>query len=524
MKIASRLARSEPRPIPERAAAPRDVGRTWAVLGVTAAPLALTVLCLRPTVVAQPSALFALALPALCAGGAFTQRRRALLLGATARGYRWVVRLVLFGLLAALLALSWLPHAAAVGGALAFYRDNSGVAPPDGVAFLLAGPANLALAALAWWVGRRLYRRMAALDVQPWEGNDEALRTGRQRLVGLLWHDVVAGALLLAVDLEVLWQGAADAQGRAAVAAVTVAALAAYVGGSFTVMARLTGLARRTAGTLEGVTFSGAQPSPWTRPVARGLAAAAVVLALLAASPVVGLLHAGAFWLGRVVIVAASNLFVAALASLALAALRHILAIQWAPHQTALSPPSSVPDSATTSGPSTVVGLLVVFLLSWLIWWVAVRLLDRLPSLARAVAPRRRARPWRALWTLLRGWFRRGQEAAAASVTSYRLRRGARTVAHEGSLEGLPPRALVLAAYRRALRRAAALGWRRPAAQTPTEFAAQLPPHSPAAEALVELTDAFAEARYSIHPITPERAGHALTLWKRLRRALRRTP
>jgi hypothetical protein len=126
------------------------------------------------------------------------------------------------------------------------------------------------------------------------------------------------------------------------------------------------------------------------------------------------------------------------------------------------------------------------------------------------------------LLTWLRGWWRRGQLAVSLGLAEYRTQRALRRLERaEGRLESLPPRALVLAAYRRVLRRAGALGWRRSVAQTPGEFADRLSRRGPAGDALLELTDAFQEARYSRHEITSTRAGRVLALWRLLRRRLR---
>jgi hypothetical protein len=187
----------------------------------------------------------------------------------------------------------------------------------------------------------------------------------------------------------------------------------------------------------------------------------------------------------------------------------------------------------------------VILVLSWVIWWILVKLLDRLPAVA-AVARERRVRAFlRRVLAWLRGWWQRGQDAASLGLAEYRAWRAVRRRERAADrLEGLAPRAVILAAYRRVLREASTLGWRRPPAQTPGEFAARLArgislapssaeeaPHrgdrariagDPAGDVLRELTEAFQEARYSRHAISPARAGRVLLLWRTLRRRLRR--
>jgi hypothetical protein len=58
--------------------------------------------------------------------------------------------------------------------------------------------------------------------------------------------------------------------------------------------------------------------------------------------------------------------------------------------------------------------------------------------------------------------------------------------------------------------------------QTPAEFAATLDRALPDAEPDIDaLTAAFVEARYSRHPVEPERANLVKATWERLRKAFR---
>jgi hypothetical protein len=84
------------------------------------------------------------------------------------------------------------------------------------------------------------------------------------------------------------------------------------------------------------------------------------------------------------------------------------------------------------------------------------------------------------------------------------------------------PRERLLYYYLTALRRAGKEGYPRRAPQTPREYGEYLKPKLPEAHREVDaLTQAFVEARYSRHPIEPDRVGRVRTVWQRVMEALR---
>jgi hypothetical protein len=83
-------------------------------------------------------------------------------------------------------------------------------------------------------------------------------------------------------------------------------------------------------------------------------------------------------------------------------------------------------------------------------------------------------------------------------------------------------RGRVLYYYLNVLQRAAKVGFRRRASQTPDEFSVVLERNLPEAhEDMAFLTDAFDEARYSRHPIEPGVVRRVRAGWQRIRRDLR---
>jgi hypothetical protein len=89
-------------------------------------------------------------------------------------------------------------------------------------------------------------------------------------------------------------------------------------------------------------------------------------------------------------------------------------------------------------------------------------------------------------------------------------------------LNRLAPRELVRYFYRSTLRRAAAGGLPRRAAQTPYEYGVTLARRLPEAQQdIAELTDAFVAAQYSPRTIGAEDAKRARKPWERVRRRLR---
>lgn len=141
--------------------------------------------------------------------------------------------------------------------------------------------------------------------------------------------------------------------------------------------------------------------------------------------------------------------------------------------------------------------------------------------------------PWRwlqAFWQWLRGGYRnisRGMTAAVRrtigrlrDLTAPRLpQRGWQYL----SLRQLTPRQRVIFYYLALLRRANEVGIHRRDWQTPLEFSRQLAQEFPEHERNVQaLTEAFDEARYTVHPVTEQDAGRTRSLWEQIRSMLRR--
>jgi hypothetical protein len=72
------------------------------------------------------------------------------------------------------------------------------------------------------------------------------------------------------------------------------------------------------------------------------------------------------------------------------------------------------------------------------------------------------------------------------------------------------------------LRRGQESGIPRQPSQTPFEYGEKLESNLPDVDMdLKSMTDAFVEARYSRHPITPDRARHVYNYWEKIKRAFR---
>jgi hypothetical protein len=134
-------------------------------------------------------------------------------------------------------------------------------------------------------------------------------------------------------------------------------------------------------------------------------------------------------------------------------------------------------------------------------------------------------RLWEALLSLRRQVGRAGASMRRLLSAEGRARgrrprpRGRFPVLRPGSL---PPRERIRYYYANLLRRAARLGLEREGSQTPLEYEEEVEPALPQrGPDLRLLTQAFIEARYSAHPITPEQAKDAAAQLRRLRGALR---
>jgi hypothetical protein len=87
----------------------------------------------------------------------------------------------------------------------------------------------------------------------------------------------------------------------------------------------------------------------------------------------------------------------------------------------------------------------------------------------------------------------------------------------------LTPRDRVQYFYLAMVRRGGQRGMPRKPSQTPREYAATLENQLPEVDDEIHsLTDAFLEARYSRHDVTPEQASLVQRIWDRIKATLRR--
>jgi hypothetical protein len=168
--------------------------------------------------------------------------------------------------------------------------------------------------------------------------------------------------------------------------------------------------------------------------------------------------------------------------------------------------------------------ILLLGVVAYVIW----RYVRDHPEIWRALAS---LAPLRAL-RALRGWWRllRRRLGTWRQTVNRRLRGEAPeegTLAASG-LRGFgwfglrTPRERIWYHYLGVLRRARRRGLPRRAPETPREYGAVLKPRLPEVQAEVEsLTEAFVEARYSLHPIQAEQVGQARTWGQRIRATLR---
>ena len=86
----------------------------------------------------------------------------------------------------------------------------------------------------------------------------------------------------------------------------------------------------------------------------------------------------------------------------------------------------------------------------------------------------------------------------------------------------LSARERLLYFYLSTIRRAEEQGIQRAPVQTPHEYSTVLKQALPEVQPeLDDLTEAFIEARYSLHPVTPEQTSGVLSHWKQVQQALR---
>lgn len=130
------------------------------------------------------------------------------------------------------------------------------------------------------------------------------------------------------------------------------------------------------------------------------------------------------------------------------------------------------------------------------------------------------------IWQAVRQWMRKASHRIQERVPALLQRlRGAATGEHEDHRRAGGPglREQIFYQYLSTLDRAKEQGFPRRDVETPYEYRRTLEPHLPEGqEAMGSLTEAFVEARYTDHEITPEMLAQQQTNAETLRRALRK--
>ena len=130
------------------------------------------------------------------------------------------------------------------------------------------------------------------------------------------------------------------------------------------------------------------------------------------------------------------------------------------------------------------------------------------------------------LFDWLRGVNEKVASGVEAGLQRLRARSGVRLPASRWQFTNprrLSPRDRVLFFYLAMVRRGGEQGFPRHPSQTPGEYAEKLGISLPEAQTEVStLTERFVEARYSLHPVTPEQANIVKRAWQRLRQAFRK--
>jgi hypothetical protein len=198
-----------------------------------------------------------------------------------------------------------------------------------------------------------------------------------------------------------------------------------------------------------------------------------------------------------------------------------------APSVPPMSPP---PPPELRGGPADWIMILRV-LLFWVVglgiaFYLVRGFLREHPEVVQALRAFGPIRWLLALWRSLRRRFgawdvairqrlARGREQGVAASMS-----GAARASRPGSRSN---RGRVLYYYLNVVHRANRAGFHRRVSQTPQEYSSVLRRNLPEArEEMDTLTDAFVEARYSLHPVESDRVRQARTGWQRLKQVLRK--
>jgi FtsH-binding integral membrane protein len=190
-------------------------------------------------------------------------------------------------------------------------------------------------------------------------------------------------------------------------------------------------------------------------------------------------------------------------------------------------PPVSLPMSQTTPTANPLLDLLPKLLLLGLVAYIVVSyfrdhpefwaMLKKLQIIRFFVSIWQSA--WRGTRTLTKDWHIRLPE-----LTLPFRRRGIRSDKPVRLLRfnALSARERILYFYLSTIRRAEEQGLQRAPIQTPQEYNAVLKPALPEVnDELDKLTEAFVEARYSLHPIALDQSRQVQSNWKRIQQALR---
>ena len=132
-------------------------------------------------------------------------------------------------------------------------------------------------------------------------------------------------------------------------------------------------------------------------------------------------------------------------------------------------------------------------------------------------------------WQWLRDQFRLARRGVAGAVrTGFQKLQALRykPISAQGwrflNPNRLAPRQRVIFYYLALLRRGQEAGLPRHPSQTPSEYAQLIEPSlADRADAVVDITEGFLEARYSRHEVTSERVTHVKQAWKRIREGLK---
>ncbi|HMA35241.1 MAG TPA: DUF4129 domain-containing protein [Chloroflexia bacterium] len=280
----------------------------------------------------------------------------------------------------------------------------------------------------------------------------------------------------------------------------------------------------------QGLTIAPGLPASWARYSIVLVLSAAGLAFVLPTRYTVGLLDLGKYGLSLIFTAFAILLWlIALLATLLFAA----LGMAAGPTAARPPPPPALPTPPAAPGAGGLPSGWFELLQSGLFWivilaamgYVGLGLLHQQPRIAQWLAAWTPLAALRQGWGTLRGWLRGYRVTLDRRLSQAWARRPRRRAVpsppRRGRAGGLLPGAQVRDSYLRVLERAGRHGYPRGPTQTPTEYSAGLAAALPQVqEPLAGLTQAFVEARYSAHPISPAAAEQAWRQWQQVDRAL----